>query len=63
MQSLTITDAHVEFVKSEAGFLLREDVLCWARWYGIRGYSSGPVPHNDPNITGYLALERVMYFS
>jgi serine acetyltransferase len=30
---LLISLAHADFVASERGYLLREDVLCWTSWY------------------------------
>jgi hypothetical protein len=52
---MLVTTAHVDFVRSEAGFLLREDVLCWGKWYGTGGFLNDLAPNIDPNSSDILS--------
>jgi serine acetyltransferase len=53
---LTTTAAHSDFIRSEEGLLLREDVLCWGEWYGVGGFFVENAPHIEPDSPDYLVL-------
>jgi serine acetyltransferase len=52
---LTITDAHVDFIRSEPGYLLREDALSWGEWYQ-GGFFENRQPNLDRSDPDYIAL-------
>jgi serine acetyltransferase len=54
--TIAISDEHANFVKSEAGFLLREDVLCWGEWYGKVGFFNEISTRIDADSPDYLVL-------
>jgi serine acetyltransferase len=60
--TITITDEHANFVRSEAGFLLREDVLCWGEWYGKVGFFKELTARIDADSPDYLVLMLDMLF-
>jgi serine O-acetyltransferase len=53
---LTITDDHADFVRSEGGFLLREDVLFWGKWYAGHDFFEAHPLRLDPDSPDYLVL-------
>src|SRR4051794_10053532 len=58
MPEMLLTNTATDFVKSEAGYLLREDVLAWAKWQAKHSWYLthwiGDSEINDENVEFHL---------
>jgi hypothetical protein len=53
---LVILEAHADFIRSDEGFLLREDVQAWSSWYGDHGFFKNHALKAPPDSPEFLIL-------
>jgi acetyltransferase-like isoleucine patch superfamily enzyme len=59
---LVISNAHADFVRSEEGFMLREDVLCWGKWYDSHAFfQDHSLNVTDGNVDSLIFLLNKLF--